>query len=100
MTSVHPPAGAVLQSTVAIVLVIVLVVGAELDAVVRGEELVAGIIPEVKAIESISSVAAEVVAVCQAVHVGLRSNPEHGVVGIPEARRPQRGFMLVLCGLC
>lgn len=71
MTSVHPPAGAVLQSTVAIVLVVVLVDGTELHAVVGRVELVAGIIAEVEAIESISGIATKVVAVRQAVLVGL-----------------------------
>lgn len=92
MTPVHPPAGAVLLSTVAIILVIVLVEGTELHAIVRRVELVTGIITKVEAIESISSITAKVVAVCQTVIVSLCSNSEHGVVGIPGRRRPQRGM--------
>lgn len=64
MTSVHPPARAVLFSTVAIILVIVLVEGTELYAIVRRVELVTGIITKVKAIESISSITTKVEAVC------------------------------------
>ena len=100
MTSVHPPAGAVLQSTVAVVLVVVLVDGTELHAVVRRVELVAGVIAKVEAIESISGVATKVVAVRQAVFVGLWSNSEHVVVGIPGETRPQRELTLVVCNLC
>lgn len=87
VASVHPPAGAVLLSTVAVVLVVVLVVGAELHAVVRRVELVTGIVSKVEAIESISSIAAKVVAVCQAVVVDLWPNSEHGVISIPKGHR-------------
>lgn len=71
MASVHPPAGAVLLGTVAVVLVVVLVEGAELHAVVGRVELVTGIVSEVKAGEGVSRVAAKVEAVGQAIHVGL-----------------------------
>ncbi|KAG7237069.1 hypothetical protein INR49_032814 [Caranx melampygus] len=63
VTSVHPPARAVLLSTVSIILVIVLVAGAELHAVVRCVELVAGVISKVKAIKSISGVTTKVVTI-------------------------------------
>lgn len=100
MTSVHPPAGAVLQSTVAIVLVVVLVDGAELHAVVRRVELVAGIVAKVEAVESIPGVATKVVAVRQTVLVGLRSNSEHVVVGIPGETKATEGYyMLAFCNL-
>jgi len=92
VASVHPPAGAVLLSAAALVLVVVLVHGAELHAVVRRVELVAGIVAEIEAVESVSRVTAEEVAVRQAVHVALGAHAEHGVVGIPwEATREERG---------
>lgn len=45
MAAVHPPPRAVLEGTVAVVLVIVVVGGAELHAVVHGVGLVARIVP-------------------------------------------------------
>lgn len=83
---VHPPAGAVLEGTVPVERVVIVVEGAKLPAVVGRVELVAGIVTEVKASKGIASVTAKVEAVHQAVLVGLRSNPEHGVVGIPGER--------------
>ncbi|KAG9347144.1 hypothetical protein JZ751_006071 [Albula glossodonta] len=71
MASVHPPARPILQRTVPRVLVIVLVVGAELHAIVGGEELVAGIIPKVKAVEGVASIPSVVISI-----VG-HFDPEH-----------------------
>ena len=82
MASVHPPSGAILEGTVAVVLVVVVVGGAELHAVVNGVGLVTHV-PEVKAIEGVSCIAGKVVAVGQTVLILLWSNSENGVVGIP-----------------
>lgn len=71
MTSVHPPSRAILQSTVAIISVIVLVKGTELHAIVRCEELVARVVAKVKAVESISSITAHVESISQTVLVSL-----------------------------
>ena len=83
VASVHPPSRRILEGTVAVVLVVVAVGGAELHAIVNGVSLVTSVIPEVKAIEGVSCIAAEVVAICQTVLILLCSNSEHGVVGIP-----------------
>lgn len=96
VTSVHPPSGALLQGTVVVEVVVVAVIGTEHHAIVRRVEFVTGVIAEVVAAESISSIAAEVISVCEAVLVGFRSNFEHVVVSIPGERRPQRGSKLVL----
>lgn len=64
VASVHPPAGAFLLRTVALIPVVVTVVGAELHAVVGRVEFVTGVGTEVKAVESISSVAAIVKSIC------------------------------------
>ena len=82
MASVHPPSGAILEGTVAVVLVVVVVGGAELHAVVNGVGLVTRV-PEVKAFEGVSCIAGKVVAVGQTVLILLWSNSENGVVGIP-----------------
>lgn len=84
VASVHPPSRGVLEGTVAVVLVVVIVSRAELHAVVNGVGLVTRVIPEVKAIEGISCIAAKVVGVGQTVLVRLCSNTEHGIVGIPD----------------
>ena len=83
MASVHPPSGAILEGTVAVVHVVVVVGSAELHAVVNGVGLVTRVVPEVKAIEGVSCIAGKVVAVGQTVLILLWSNSEHGVVGIP-----------------
>lgn len=71
VTFVHPPAGALLLSAVLIEIVVVIVEGAELHAVVGREELVTGVVTKAKATESVSSIAAKVIGVCQTVLVGL-----------------------------
>lgn len=87
VASVHPPAGALLLGAVAVVLVVVVVVGAELHAVVGRGVFVAGVGAKVEAVEGVSSVAAKEKAVHQAVLVGLRSDSEHVVVGVPAGQR-------------
>lgn len=87
VASVHPPAGALLLGAVAMVLVVVVVEGAELHAVVGRGVFVAGVGAKVEAVEGVSSVAAKVKAVHQAVLVGLRSDSEHVVVGVPAGQR-------------
>lgn len=96
VTFVHPPAGALLQGTVPMEVVIVAVEGTEHHAIVRRVEFVTGVIAELMAGKSISSITTEVVSVCEAVLVGFRSNFEHVVVSIPGERRAQRGLKLVL----
>lgn len=83
VASVHPPAGAFLLRTVAVVLVVVAVEGAELHAVVGRGVFVTGVGAKVKAVEGVSGVAAKVKSVHQAVLVVLRSHSEHVVVGVP-----------------
>ena len=87
MASVHPPSGAVLEGTVAVIPVVVVVRGAELHASVRGVDLVTRILPEVKAIEGVSRSATKVVGIVETVLVLLCSNSEHGVVGMPGGGR-------------
>lgn len=90
MTSVHPPARAVLLSAVAVVPVIVVVESAELHAVVGCVELVTGVVSKVKAIESIPCITAKVVTVGETVFVSRRANSEHVVVSIPGEKRPRQ----------
>ena len=71
MASVHPPSGRILEGTVAIVLVVVVVGGAELHAVVNGVGLVTRVVPKVKAIESVPCIATKVVGVGQTVLILL-----------------------------
>lgn len=92
MAPVHPPAGAILQSAVAIELVVIAVEGTELHAVVGRVELVAWIVAKVVTGESISGIAAIVEPVHQTVLVGLGSDSEHVVVGIT-GEGPRREFM-------
>lgn len=92
MAPVHPPAGAILQSAVVIEPVVIVVKGAELHAIVGRVELVAGVVAKVVAGESISGITAKVEPVHQTVLVGLGSDFEHVVVGIP-GEGPQREFV-------
>lgn len=80
MTLVHPPARSILLSTVAIELVVVIVPGTEVHAIVGCEKLVTGIITKIVAVEGIPGISANEVGIGQAVFVGFRTHPEHGIV--------------------
>lgn len=83
MAAVHPPAWAILCCTVPIILVVVPVAGTELHPVVRGEDFVAGVVTEVKAVERVARISSKVVGVDQPVIVYLRAHFEAGVICIP-----------------
>lgn len=92
VASVHPPAGALLQSAVAVKVVIVVVEGAELHAIVGCEVLVAWVTIKVKAAESVSGITTKVMSVRQTVLVDFWSNSDHVVIGVPGGHREDLCF--------
>lgn len=92
VASVHPPTGALLLSTVALIVVIVAVEGAELHAVVGCEVLVAWVTIKLKAAESISGITTKEMSIRQTVLVGFWSNSDHVVIGVPGGHREDLCF--------
>lgn len=80
MTSIHPPSRSILLSTVASEVIIVVVIGTEPHAIVRGKGFVTGIISKIKAIKGIPGFTTDKVGISQSILVLFTSHFEYSIV--------------------
>lgn len=80
MTSIHPPPRSILLSTVAFIVIVVIVIGTEPHAIVVGVGFITWVIPKIESIEGIPGVTPDEVGVGQSVLVLFTPHSEHSVV--------------------
>lgn len=80
MASIHPPPRSVLLSTVAFVVVIVVIMGTEPHAIVVGVGFITWVIPKIVSIKGIPSVTPDEVGISQSILVLFTSHSEYSVV--------------------
>lgn len=80
MTSIHPPSRSILLSTVSSEVVIVVIIGTEPHAIMRGKGFVTWIVSKIKAIKGIPGFATEKVGVSQSILVIFTSHFEYSIV--------------------